>query len=124
MGQGQLAGGVQPVSAPDTAWSSISSRMLNRRNASLSVVTARAAWLHDQGLPAGEAANMAKYAAAEAALGAIDAAIQTHGGNGLSVEYGLIPLWGLTRVLRIAPVNREMILNYIATHTLALPKSY
>jgi alkylation response protein AidB-like acyl-CoA dehydrogenase len=88
------------------------------------LVTTRAAWLHDQGLPAGEAANMAKYAAAEAALAAVDAAIHTHGGNGLSVEYGLIPLWGLARLLRIAPVNREMILNYVAQHSLGLPKSY
>lgn len=84
----------------------------------------KAAWLHDQGLPAGEASNTAKYAAAEAALAAIDAAIQTMGGNGLAQEYGLLPYWGLARLLRIAPVSREMILNYIAQHSLGLPKSY
>jgi alkylation response protein AidB-like acyl-CoA dehydrogenase len=84
----------------------------------------KAAWLHDNGLPAGEASNTAKYAAAEAALGAIDAAIQTHGGNGLTREYGLLPYWGLARLLRIAPVSREMILNYIAQHSLGLPRSY
>ena len=88
------------------------------------LMTAKAAWLHDHGLPAGEASNMAKYAAAEAALAAVDAAIQTHGGNGVSTEYGLIPLWGMARLLRIAPVNREMILNYVAQHSLALPRSY
>jgi alkylation response protein AidB-like acyl-CoA dehydrogenase len=88
------------------------------------LLTARAAWLHDNGLQAGEAANMAKYAAAEAALAAVDAAIQTHGGNGLSAEYGLVPLWGIARLLRIAPVNREMILNYVAQHSLRLPRSY
>lgn len=88
------------------------------------LMTAKAAWLHDQGEPAGEAANMAKYAAAEAALAAIDAAIQCHGGNGVSTEYGLIPLWGLARLLRIAPVSREMILNYVAQHSLGLPRSY
>jgi alkylation response protein AidB-like acyl-CoA dehydrogenase len=88
------------------------------------LMTAKAAWLHDHGEPAGEAANMAKYAAAEAALAAVDAAIQTHGGNGVSTEYGLIPLWGLARLLRIAPVNREMILNYVAQHSLGLPRSY
>jgi alkylation response protein AidB-like acyl-CoA dehydrogenase len=54
----------------------------------------------------------------------IDAAIQCHGGNGVSTEYGLIPLWGLARLLRIAPVNREMILNYVAQHSLGLPRSY
>ena len=84
----------------------------------------KAAWAHDRGLPAGEASNMAKYAAAEAALAAVDAAIQTHGGNGLATEYGLVPLWGLARLLRIAPVNREMILNFVAQHSLGLPRSY
>jgi alkylation response protein AidB-like acyl-CoA dehydrogenase len=54
----------------------------------------------------------------------VDAAIQTHGGNGLSTEYGLIPLWGIVRLLRIAPVSREMILNYVAQHSLDLPRSY
>ncbi|HEX5294501.1 MAG TPA: acyl-CoA dehydrogenase family protein [Streptosporangiaceae bacterium] len=88
------------------------------------LMTAKAAWQHDHGVPAGEAANMAKYAAAEAALAAVDAAIQTHGGNGLSTEYGLVPLWGMARLLRIAPVNREMILNYVAQHSLSLPRSY
>src|SRR5450755_2962802 len=88
------------------------------------LMTSKAAWLHDRGLPAGEAANMAKYAAAEAAIAAVDQAIQTHGGNGLSTEYGLVPLWGIARLLRIAPVNREMVLNYVAQHTLHLPRSY
>ena len=83
------------------------------------LMTAKAAWLH-----AGEASNMAKYAASEAAVAAVDAAIQTHGGNGLSVEYGLIPLWGMARLLRIAPVNSEMVLNYVAQHTLGMPRSY
>ncbi len=89
------------------------------------LMTQKAAWAHDAGLPgAGEAANMAKYAAAEAGLQAIDAAIQTHGGNGFASEYGLADLWGLARVLRTAPVSREMILNYVAEHSLGLPRSY
>jgi alkylation response protein AidB-like acyl-CoA dehydrogenase len=88
------------------------------------LMTQKAAWLHDRGEPAGEASNMAKYAAAEAALAAVDAAVQTHGGNGLASEYGLLPYWGLARLLRIAPVNREMILNYVAQHGLGLPRSY
>ena len=88
------------------------------------LMTAKAAWQHDHGQPAGEAANIAKYAAAEAAIAAVDQAIQTHGGNGLSSEFGLVPLWGLARLLRIAPVNREMVLNYVAQHSLGLPRSY
>ena len=53
-----------------------------------------------------------------------DAAIQAHGGNGVATEYGLLPYWGLARLLRIAPVNREMVLNYVAQHSLGLPRSY
>lgn len=88
------------------------------------MMTMKAAWLFDHGQPAGEASNMAKFAAAEAAVAAVDHVIQLHGGNGLSTEYGLLPQWGLARLLRIAPVSREMILNYVAQHSLALPRSY
>jgi alkylation response protein AidB-like acyl-CoA dehydrogenase len=88
------------------------------------LMTAKAAWLHDNDLPAGEAANVAKYAAAEAAGAAVEAAIQSHGGNGLATEYGLLPYWGIARLLRIAPVSREMVLNYVAQHSLGLPRSY
>ncbi len=87
----------------------------------------KAAWAHDHRADpsvAGETANMAKYAAAEAAIRCIDTAIQTHGGNGMATEYGLADMWGLARLLRIAPVSREMILNFVAQHTLQLPKSY
>jgi alkylation response protein AidB-like acyl-CoA dehydrogenase len=88
------------------------------------MMTSKAAWLFDRQQPAGEAANMAKYAAAEAAIEAVDHVIQLHGGNGLSAEYGLLPQCGLARLLRIAPVSREMILNYVAQHSLGLPRSY
>jgi len=88
------------------------------------LMTAKAAWLHDRGEDAGEAANMAKYAAAEAALAALDQAIQIHGGNGLSSEYGLADLWGFTRLMRTAPISREMILNFVGQHSLGLPRSY
>jgi alkylation response protein AidB-like acyl-CoA dehydrogenase len=88
------------------------------------LMTAKAATLYDQGLDAGEAANMAKYSAAEASIEALDQAIQTHGGNGMAWEYGLADLWGSARLLRTAPVSREMILNYVAEHSLGLPKSY
>lgn len=91
------------------------------------LMTAKAAWAHDTDADrtvAGEAANMAKFAAADASLRCLDAAIQTHGGNGMATEYGLADLWGLTRLLRIAPVSREMILNFVAQNTLGLPKSY
>ena len=91
------------------------------------LMMAKAAWLHDRGtdpVAAGEAANMAKYAAAEAGLQCLDTAIQTHGGNGMASEYGLADLWGIVRLLRIAPVSREMVLNFVAQQSLGLPKSY
>ena len=88
------------------------------------LVTARAAALHDAGLPGGSAANVAKLITADAAAHALDAAIQTHGGNGMSTEYGLSTLTGLVRLFRIAPLTTEMVLNHIAQHELGLPKSY
>jgi alkylation response protein AidB-like acyl-CoA dehydrogenase len=90
------------------------------------LATMRAAWRYDTGdeRGAGEAANMAKYAAAEAAIAAVDAAIQAHGANGMSVEYGLGTMWGAVRAARIAPVSREMVLNFVAQHTLNLGRSY
>jgi len=86
----------------------------------------KAATLVDEGLDdaAGEAANMAKYAAGEAGARAVDQAVQTLGGNGLSSEYGVAGLLTLSRVGRVAPVSREMILNFVAQTSLGLPRSY
>ncbi|MDH2392079.1 MULTISPECIES: acyl-CoA dehydrogenase family protein [Streptomyces] len=86
----------------------------------------KAAALYDAGddVAAGEAANMAKYAAGEACVKAVDQAVHTLGGNGLTREYGLASLVTAARVSRIAPVSREMILNYVSHQTLGLPKSY
>ncbi|MFK4099744.1 acyl-CoA dehydrogenase family protein [Streptomyces sp. NPDC019531] len=86
----------------------------------------KAAYLYDEGddVAAGEAANMAKYAAGEACVKAVDQAVHTLGGNGLTREFGLASLITAARVARIAPVSREMILNYVSHQTLGLPKSY
>ncbi|MCX5056240.1 acyl-CoA dehydrogenase [Streptomyces sp. NBC_00452] len=86
----------------------------------------KAAYLYDAGddAGAGEAANMAKYAAGEACVKAVDQAVHTLGGNGLTREFGLARLITASRVARIAPVSREMILNYVSHQTLGLPKSY
>ncbi|WP_166134874.1 acyl-CoA dehydrogenase family protein [Nocardioides ochotonae] len=90
------------------------------------LMTQKAAALCDAGddAGAGEAANMAKYAAGEACVKAVDSAVQVHGGNGATQEYGVAGLLVASRVTRIAPVSREMILNYVAQHSLGLPKSY
>jgi alkylation response protein AidB-like acyl-CoA dehydrogenase len=86
----------------------------------------KAAALYDAGddMAAGEFANMAKYAGGEIACNALDVAVHTHGGNGLASEYGLGNMLIAARLGRIAPVSREMILNFVAMHSLGLPKSY
>ena len=78
----------------------------------------KAAALYDAGddLAAGEAANMAKYAAGEVAVRATDQAVQSLGGNGMTTEYGVASLVAAARATRIAPVSREMILNFVAQH--------
>ncbi|MFF1694755.1 acyl-CoA dehydrogenase family protein [Streptomyces sp. NPDC058257] len=86
----------------------------------------KAARLYDEGddTGAGEAANMAKLAAADACVKTVDQSVHTLGGNGLTKEFGLASLIVASRVARIAPVSREMILNYVSHQTLGLPKSY
>lgn len=83
-----------------------------------------AAWRIDHGLPAGEAANTAKLLAAEAAFDAADAAVQTHGGFGYAQEYHVERYFREARLLRVAPIPQEMVLNYLAEHVLGLPRSY
>ncbi|MFM9035567.1 MAG: acyl-CoA dehydrogenase family protein [Mycobacterium sp.] len=86
----------------------------------------KAATLYDVGddMGAAEAANIAKYAAAEASTRAVDQAVQSMGGNGLSQEYGVAAMLVGSRLARIAPVSREMILNFVAQTSLGLPRSY
>ena len=67
---------------------------------------------------------MAKYAAAEASVRAVDQAVQSLGGNGLTKEYGIAAAVTSSRLARIAPVSREMILNFVAQTSLGLPRSY
>lgn len=84
----------------------------------------RAAELFDAGADAAEASNIAKFSAADSCLRALDQAMQTHGGNGLALEYGLADLWFVARMLKTAPVSREMVLNFVAQRSLGLPASY
>jgi len=83
-----------------------------------------ASWRIDAGLPCGEQANTAKFLAADAGYRAADAAMQTHGGFGYATEYHVERYWREARLLRIAPISQEMILNYLAEHVLGLPRSY
>jgi acyl-CoA dehydrogenase len=83
-----------------------------------------ASWRFDNDLPCGEAANTAKYLAAEAAFFAADRALQTHGGFGYATEYHVERYWREARLLKIAPVSQEMVCNFISSQVLGLPKSY
>jgi acyl-CoA dehydrogenase len=94
------------------------------RLAAAELAIRQASWRIDQGLPAGEHANLAKYLAAEAGFAAADAAVQTHGGFGYASEYHVERYWREARLLKIAPVPQEMVLNYVAEHVLRLPRSY
>ena len=86
----------------------------------------KAATLYDSGddVGAAEAANMAKYAAGEASVRAVDQAVQSLGGNGLTKEYGIAAAVTASKLARIAPVSREMVLNFVAQTSLGLPRSY
>lgn len=83
-----------------------------------------AAARYDAGLPCGEAANTAKFLAAEAGYAAADQAVQTLGGMGYASEYHVERYWREARLLRLAPVSQELVQAYIATHVLGLPRSY
>ena len=94
------------------------------RLAAAELAVRQAAWRIDRNLPCGEHANLAKFLAADAGFAAADAAVQTHGGFGYATEYHVERYWRESRLLRIAPVPQEMVLNYLAEHVLGLPRSY
>lgn len=88
------------------------------------LVLRKATWLYDQGKACGREANTAKYLCAEAGFEAADRAMQTHGGMGYSEEYHISRYFRESRVMRIAPISQEMILNYLGSHVLGMPRSY
>jgi len=88
------------------------------------LVLRKATWLYDNGKPCGREANTAKYLCAEAGFTAADRALQTHGGMGYSEEYPVARYFREARLMKIAPISQEMILNYLGSHTLGMPRSY
>ncbi len=91
------------------------------------LLTYKAAWAFDQAQDpsdVGVTANMAKFLAAELAVNAADRAIQTHGGYGFSLEYGIIQYWTNVRLLKTAPISQELVLNFIGEHVLGMPRSF
>jgi acyl-CoA dehydrogenase len=88
------------------------------------LVVREAGWRYDQGLPCGEQANLAKLLASAAEFEAADRAMQTHGGFGYATEYDIERYWKEARLMKLAPVPQEMVLNYLSEHVLGLPRSY
>jgi len=84
----------------------------------------KATWLYDNGQACGREANTAKYLCADAAFDAADRALQTHGGMGYSEEYHVARYFREARLTRIAPISQEMVLNFLGSHVLGLPRSY
>jgi hypothetical protein len=87
------------------------------------LTTYAAAQAYDAGQDAGPLANTAKLLGTRAALAAVEAAIQTHGGSAFVYETDVITLWPMIRILQIAPLNNESILSYIGERVLGLPRS-
>ena len=112
----------QPIGAHQAIAHPLAAAHIHLQAAQL--VTDRACELHDSGAEVGELANMAKYLGAAAGLEALDAAVSVHGGNGVTYEYQLAPYFWLVRMLNMGPVSKEMILNFVAEHSLGLPRSY
>jgi hypothetical protein len=83
-----------------------------------------AADLYDRKLPCGPEANAAKYLGSEAGFEACDRAMQTLGGYSYAKEYHVERFWRESRLLKVAPVSQEMVLNFISTKVLGLPRSY
>ena len=84
----------------------------------------KATWLYDQGKPCAREANTAKYLCADAGFDAADRALQTHGGMGYAEEYHVARYFREARLTRIAPISQEMVLNFLGSHVLGLPRSY
>jgi acyl-CoA dehydrogenase len=88
------------------------------------LMTFKAAWLYDQGLPCGPEANIAKLLAGDAGCDAVDHAVQNFGGFGYAREFDVERLYREIRLYKIAPISQQMALNYIGEHVLGMPRSY
>ncbi len=91
------------------------------------LVLRQATWMIDNDFPStqvGEAANISKWLCADAGFQAADQAMQTLGGMGYAKEYHVERYWREARLMRIAPISQEMILNFVSEHVLGLPRSY
>ncbi|WP_342000229.1 acyl-CoA/acyl-ACP dehydrogenase [Microbacterium sp. LWH7-1.2] len=83
-----------------------------------------AAALFDTGAQAGFEATAAKYLSSQAQWAAANAAMDTFGGAGLTTEYGIERKFREARLSMVAPVSNNLVLSYVATQQLQLPRSY
>jgi len=74
--------------------------------------------------PCGTEANICKLLASEASWAAADTCLQTHGGYGFAVEYDIERKFRETRLYQVAPISTNLILSYVGTQELGMPKSY
>jgi len=88
------------------------------------LLTFRAAWAYDRGMPCGAEANAAKFFAAEAGFRACETAVLTHGGMGYAKDFHVERMMRESMIARIAPVSPQLVLSFIAERVLGLPKSY
>ena len=115
----------RPIGAHQGVQHPLAAAHAHLRAAWLAVLQA-AAW-HDAGKSAAQtaqAANVAKYLAAEAAVDACYHSMQTLGGAGFAAEYHIERWWREVQLYRLAPLTQQMSLNFIGEHALGLPKSY
>jgi alkylation response protein AidB-like acyl-CoA dehydrogenase len=94
------------------------------RTEAAALMVRKAAAAFDAGERPGAEANMALLLASEAAWAAADTCMQTHGGYGFAEEYDIERKFRETRLYRVAPVSTNLILSYLATHELGLPRSF
>jgi acyl-CoA dehydrogenase len=88
------------------------------------LMTYKAAWLFDRGLPCGNETSIAKLTAAQAAWEAADRAFQTFGGMAYAKELPVERLFRDARIGKNIPVAEELVLAHIGTQMLGLPRSY
>lgn len=84
-------------------------------------IAMRAAALYDARKSCGPEANAAKFLGVDAGFAACDQAMQTRGGYAYAKEYHIERQWREVRLLRLAPVSQEMVLNFISNKVLGLP---
>lgn len=89
-----------------------------------SLMRNNAAVRYERGENPGFEANATKLLASQATWEAANAAMTAYGGYGVADEFGIHRKFREARFHLIAPISNNLVLSFIAAHTLGLPKSY